>query len=207
MRKRLISAANGRAATVLATIAVGCCGTPSVLAQDNLTIDVADCVKLKSSEERLACYERHVDAATPNSAAPSTPPPAARSVEPGASPPVVPPAAVAPSAAAPAVAAATAVTVTPAAPSAPPVSGAPGSSSKDKEGPPDVVATITDLRETVPNTYLITLDNGQVWQQSFAEPYFLRPGMRVTLHSSKWGTAYRLTAEGLNGFIQVKRVK
>jgi hypothetical protein len=31
--------------------------------------------------------------------------------------------------------------------------------------------------------------------------------MRVTLRASKWGESYRLSPEGANGFIQVKRVR
>jgi hypothetical protein len=88
-----------------------------------------------------------------------------------------------------------------------PTTSSSSSDDKPNETHGDVVATIADLRETVPNSWLITLDNGQLWQQSYPEPYFLRPGMRVTLHASRWGSAYRLSAEGLNGFIQVKRFK
>ena len=214
MRKRVMSAANGRAAIALTAVVVGLCGIQSVLAQGSVTIDVGDCIKLKSPEERLACYERQVDAAAPQKAAPPAAPPAAHSAA-SPAPTAVPPAtasqAAAPSAAAAAVPAA-AATVPPAtaassAPAAAKETQSSSSAGNSKEPPPDIVATITALHETVPNAFVITLDNGQVWRQSYPESYFLRPGMRVTLRSSKWGSAYRLNAEGLNGFIQVQRVK
>jgi hypothetical protein len=194
-------------------VVVGWWGAPAVFAQGGVTIDVGDCVKLASPEERFACYERQVDATgAKKGAPPSAPAPAPQSATPPA-PAAVPPTAGVATAAAPAAAT---VAVIPAAP--PPPATAPStantadtksSSSKDKSknAPPDVVATITELRETVPSAYLITLDDGHVWQQSYPEPYFLRPGMRVTLRASKWGESYRLSAEGSNGFIQVKRVR
>ena len=66
---------------------------------------------------------------------------------------------------------------------------------------------VTALRETVPNAYLITLDNGQVWRQNRAQEYPLQPGQRVTLHATRWGHSYRLSVASLNGFIQVERVR
>jgi len=59
----------------------------------------------------------------------------------------------------------------------------------------------------VPNTLLITLDNGQVWRQTQPEPYPLRVGHDVRLYSTNWGGAYRLTAANLHGNIQVERVR
>ena len=66
---------------------------------------------------------------------------------------------------------------------------------------------MTDLRETVPNSYVITLENGQVWRQMRAKWYPLRLGQRVRVHSTGWGDAYRLTIEETGGFIQVERVR
>jgi hypothetical protein len=174
MRRRFMSTANGRATVALTATFGVFCGTLA-LAQDSLTVDVGDCVKLKSPAERFECYERQVDAAeTKRPAAPAT---AAAST--AASSPVAQPA-------------------TP---------DAQNAGKSDKSSPSDIVATITELHETVPHSFTITLDNGQVWRQSYPEQYFLQPGMQVTLRSSKWGKAYRLSAEGLHGFIQVQRVK
>ena len=72
--------------------------------------------------------------------------------------------------------------------------------------PPDVVAKVTALRETVPNAYLITLDNGQVWRQTQPLWYPLRLGSDVRIYSSRWD-AFRLTNPQLRGFIQVERVR
>jgi hypothetical protein len=69
------------------------------------------------------------------------------------------------------------------------------------------VATVTELHETVPNAWLITLDNGQVWRQNIPQRFALKPGQRVTLHGTKWGSSFRLSADALNGFIQVERVR
>jgi hypothetical protein len=211
MGKRVVSAANGRAIVALMAVVVGCSGARAVFAQGGVKIDVGDCVKLTSPEERFACYERQVNATGAKTGAPpSAPAPTPQS----ATPPAPVAATPGPSVATAAAPAAAAAAVVPAAP--PPPASAPStaktaetksSSSKDKNAPPEVVATITDLRETVPSAYLITLDNGQVWQQSYPEPYFLHTGMRVTLRASKWGESYRLSPEGANGFIQVKRVR
>ena len=72
---------------------------------------------------------------------------------------------------------------------------------------PEVFATVTELRETLPNNYLITLDNGQVWRQNRPKWYPLQPGYKVRLYPSRWGSSYRLAAEELNSFIQVERVR
>lgn len=68
------------------------------------------------------------------------------------------------------------------------------------------VGTITSLRERMPNRYLITLDSGEVWQQQVAERYPLRVGQRVRVYQTQWGSDQRLQADGVKGFIQVKRV-
>jgi hypothetical protein len=73
--------------------------------------------------------------------------------------------------------------------------------------PPAIVATVTAVEETVPNAYLITLDNGQVWRQNRPQWYPLRPGHRVNLTTTRWGKSYRLTVQELKGFIQVERVQ
>ena len=78
---------------------------------------------------------------------------------------------------------------------------------RDAQGaPPEILATVTELHQTVPNAWLITLDNGQVWRQNIPQRFALKPGQRVTLRGTKWGSSYRLSAEALNGFIQVEQV-
>ena len=205
MRKRFMSTANGRATVALTATFGVFCGTLA-RAQDSLEkhggIDPA--AFEKSPAERFECYERQVDAAeTKSPAAPPAPAPApdAHAAAPGP----------APTAAAPSAGAAAATAAPPTAASSPVAKpatpDAQNAGKSDKSSPADIVATITELHETLPNSFTITLDNGQVWRQSYPEQYFLRPGMQVTLRSSKWGASYRLSAEGLRGFIQVQRVK
>jgi hypothetical protein len=103
----------------------------------------------------------------------------------------------------------TARTAPPAA--AAPAAAAPSSSSGQGLGqeipdPPDIHAAVAELKETVPNSWLITLDNGQVWRQTVPERYALRVGSPVRIYFSRW-RAYRLTNEQLRGYIQVERVR
>jgi hypothetical protein len=195
----------------LALVAIGgCIGARTALAQDaaGVTVEVGECVKLEVPEERFACYERHVGAAVKqNNAVPSAPPtplpvtptPTSRST----STPAEPPAAAAPSTAPPPSASAAAAPATDDAGREP----KPKSASDQSAESSPIVATVTALKESVPKAYLISLDNGQVWRQSYPQWYPLQPGQRVTLSRSKWGEAYRLSAEGLHGFIQVERVR
>jgi hypothetical protein len=71
----------------------------------------------------------------------------------------------------------------------------------------EVVATITELRETVPNSYLITLDNDQVWRQKEPKWFPLRVGQAVRIFPSSWGNTFRLSVQGLSGYIQVERAR
>jgi hypothetical protein len=67
------------------------------------------------------------------------------------------------------------------------------------------ISSVTQLRETVPNAWLVALDNGEVWEQVDPKPYRLREGMQVRIYRSTWGSSYRLTAPDLNGFIRVRQ--
>ncbi len=84
----------------------------------------------------------------------------------------------------------------------------PGFEEREDAPPPpeDIVAKVTEVRETVPNASLITLDNGQVWRQTVPEYYPLRQGSDVRIYYSRW-KAYRLTSPVMRGFIQVERVR
>ena len=138
-----------------------------------VNVDVGECVKLTTPEERLACFEKQVEASR-------TSPPAAGAP---ASPSTAPPPG-----------------------TAPPSSTAPPPSGGRDAAPPDSEARVAELRETVPNAYLITLDNGQVWRQTVPKASALRPGDEVRVYYSKWRT-YRLTNAQLRSFIQVERVR
>ncbi len=189
----------GCASFALLAVIGGSVGARTALGQHaaEVTVDIGECVKLEAPDERLACYGRHVDAAVKqNNAAPSTPPALLPAI----------PAAGSASASAPAAPPSSATAATP-----PRDSSAREQKPKSADGPAaessSIVATVTALKETVPNAYLITLDNGQVWRQKDSQRYALQPGQRVTLSRTKWGEAYRLNAEGLHGFIQVERVR
>ena len=60
----------------------------------------------------------------------------------------------------------------------------------------DIVGKVTALSKTVPNAWLITLDNGQVWRQTYPEVYPLKPGERVTLRPSNGASPFGSLATG-----------
>jgi hypothetical protein len=146
--------------------------------QDRVTIDANRCLELESPDERLACFETQVEEAQSTGSSASVAP--VVSV-----PPAVPP--TSPEQAMPAPETA----VPPAQPDAP----------RETES----VGTITALEMRAPNQYVITLDNGQIWQQRGAMRYGLHVGQRVRIYASRFGQ--RLEADGVNGFIQVDRVR
>jgi hypothetical protein len=79
--------------------------------------------------------------------------------------------------------------------------------SGDAPAPPEVRAKVAEVRETVPDAFLITLDNGQVWRQTRPDPYLrLRVGQDVRIYFSRW-RAYRLDSSQMRGFLQVERVR
>jgi hypothetical protein len=182
----------------VAAAAAGLVGLEVALAQGSADApaDLSECVDLESPEERFACYEARRDAVLEErERAASTSAPEARPPDP--EPP-------------PAEAAATAPDSTAAPGSADSESAAQadeGDAGLKRDLPPEVRATITALRETVPNSYIITLDNGQVWRQMRPKWYPLRVGHEVRIYPTGWGTSYRLSAIGISGFIQVERAR
>jgi hypothetical protein len=66
---------------------------------------------------------------------------------------------------------------------------------------------ITELKEREPGQWLITLASGQQWHQVESKPYRMRAGMDVRIFPGLFNGAWRMSAEGLNGFVQVKRIK
>jgi len=193
----------------LLLVAIGALlGAQPALAQrgTEVTVEVGECLKIEAPTERLACFERRVDEARDEDAAPATSP--ARGA-------VTPPAA----AATPSVRTAPAE-VTQRAPAVRAPSPADDDSfgrrsssrreereARDLEQRTELVATVVSVRETIPNSYTITLDNGQVWRQNRPEYYPLQPGHEVRIYPGKIGDSYRLTAPFLRGWIQVERVR
>lgn len=186
---------------------------PAGAQQDGLTVEVGECVDLPTPERRLACFEAQVEAAqkereadTARAARGASPSPAAGGAAPA---PAARPAEPAPRV--------VEARVRPEPQRSP--SAAQGASPEkelrssrreeddsDRLGP-DIFARVAELRETVPNSYLITLDNGQIWRQTVPMAYALREGYEVRLYPSRWGDSYRLTNETLRGYIQVERVR
>jgi hypothetical protein len=173
-----------------------------------LTVEVGECVDLPTPEQRLACFESRVEAARGGAAGAQAAPEAAAplSREP------------APRAAAPAPRAANTAPAsanrseTPAPSASAEVPEEFGFRERRRAEPepaavPEVRAKIVELRETVPNAFTITLDNGQVWRQTRPDPYVtLRAGYEVRINMSRF-RAYRLTSPDMRGFVQVERVR
>ncbi|MDX1561897.1 MAG: hypothetical protein R3305_03180 [Gammaproteobacteria bacterium] len=63
------------------------------------------------------------------------------------------------------------------------------------------------MRERLPSSYVIQLDNGQIWEQTEPKRYPLRPGLEVRVYPTRWGSRYRLTGVDTGGHIQVRRVQ
>jgi hypothetical protein len=215
MNNNKITAAVGRtriAAAVAILAALAAPGATLGQQPESVIVDVGACVNLKSPGERLDCYEEQVQRARAQASVSPPPPPAA------VPPAVTLPAAAPPAAASPAAAPQVVAVPVPAAPSASPgaqASGrrvrvenarvASGGSSDDSE---QYEGVITALRETVPNAWVVTLDNGQVWRQSYAKAYRLQVGQPVQISRVRgFGGGYRLTVVELAGFIQVDRVR
>ena len=187
----------GIAAASVAALAIGGRIEPAQAQQEGrpVTVEVSQCLEIESPEERLACFEKSVDTAIQQGSAPPAPAPSpATATAPAPTPEAPTPA----TATAPAPASAS---------DYPPIAGSQRAAPATAETRPDIVSTIVELRETVPNAYMITLANGQVWRQMRPKIYRLRVGHAVRIYPTHWGTSYRLTVEELRSYIQVERVQ
>lgn len=162
---------------------------------EDLTIPVGECVNLEDSLERFACYERMVEAAReavrrepelravsePEPRVPAEPEPLARTESER-------PAAVEPSE---------------------DRFGFPEPARERQrtEAPPEIRSVVAAIEEPLHNRVTVTLENGQVWRQMVSQRYNLRVGHHVRVYGTRWGDAYRLSADELHGFIQVERVR
>lgn len=182
----------------------------------DLVINVGDCIVLEAAVERFACYEKQVEMALTGEATPQ--PSRPQSAAPGSTDRPSP---VAPAGENPAEPAAPASPprVTTAAPPAPAPAAARESSPVSEDfGLPspreearqaeELLSVISALREVVPNRYVFTLENGQVWRQVRAEPRLHpRVGHHVRIYRSRFGDDLRLSIDELNLFVQVERVE
>ena len=209
----------------IVAVAVGAvAGLGRACAQETgkVMIDVADCIKLDAPEARLACYESRVAAvfgerATQAAAARPIAPAPAVAARPQETAPVAAPAPTAtpPPAASSPPAPRTASAPAPAAVTEP-VQAPDFRQSRRQEdndraaadaASKEIVSRVKELREVLPNAWQITLENGQVWRQTVSKHYELRPGAQVRIYTTRWGSASRLSAEVINGYIQVERVR
>jgi hypothetical protein len=159
----------------------------TALAADTSLDTARRCVLVKDSLERLVCFDR------------------AFASMPAAGPAVV----AAP--AAPTMASAPAVAVMPA---AVPALGDEGIKRRAKEreveaGPTSLTAVISELKETRPNVFRLTLDNGQVWQQMDLESlFYVKVGDTVKIDKGRMGgyRMARVSGSG-SGWARVTRIK
>lgn len=149
------------------------------------SIEVGECIEIESAGERLACFDRQVDAALTEQSESTD-----DNIVPGVQ---------------------NAPDDSPArGPTSPSRDASPARAplvAEEAGQPEQIVSRIVALDERLPNAYLITLENGQTWRQVRSERYALRVGHHVRLHPTRWGSSYRLTAEESKGFIQVERVR
>ncbi len=193
--------------------------TASAQSDSTLEVNVADCVAIESPAERFRCYESRVDAALREQVGDAAPAESADAAEAAVPPPPVE-AAPAPRTEAAAEASRSAAEqrgspVVPAgeieiddAAAAAEEFGLRRSRVAEQQGEAEeLLGTVAALRQTVPNSYIITLENGQVWRQMRPQWYPLQVGHSVRIYPTRWGNSYRMTALELNGFIQVERVQ
>jgi hypothetical protein len=159
-------------------------GTALAQSPESLNVDVGECIALESPEERFACYESSVDSARKESDSVTPPPERESRRDPARE-----------------------TRPTDVAGRSAERSRSDIISSEEASRPDEIVGTIETLQARLPNAYMITLDNGQVWRQTNPKFYPLRPGQTVRLRSTAWGTSYRLTTDERGGFIQVERVR
>jgi len=71
----------------------------------------------------------------------------------------------------------------------------------------EFTSRVTALNEIQRDKWRITLENGQVWQQTVGKPFLLRANDTVRIAATGWGRSFRLEVDGHAGYIQVSRVQ
>lgn len=185
------------------TLGLGIIAGSTVLAQpeQSLMVDVGPCINIQSTLERFDCYESRVDAARNSGDSAATTPARRESRE------TVIPAPRPEQTQQPTQQAGTSTRNNRAA-SDDSSFGLPEPREQQREAKQqELRSTISALRETVPNSHIITLENGQVWRQMRPERYRIQVGHDVRIYPSPFGSSFRLSADELRGFIQVERVE
>jgi len=164
---------------------------------DAVTVEVGRCIELDSAEARLACFDAQVGGVLDerSTAEPSEPSPSIDNADPSRNQPERD-----------AVLTRQAQRVERAT-ARPTANVPPRRAEAEPEAPDEYFGTVVTLRERLPNAHVITLDNGQIWEQVEPKLYPLRPGLEVRIYPTKWGDAYRLNGQGTGGHIKVRRVR
>ncbi len=71
----------------------------------------------------------------------------------------------------------------------------------------ELIARVAEIKELNRNRFIITLENGQVWQQMQTRRFALAEGDEVRIYPSRWGSSYRLSSQSHKGYIQVQRLR
>jgi len=185
-----------------------------VSAADGQVEAARQCAQQKDSLQRLVCYDRIFQAeevaparAAPAAAAAVAAPAVAAAPAAAAAAPLVAPAA-APAAV---VAAPAPVPAAAAAPAAAPALGdetlKKNQVKKAEAAPKGLEAQVTAVRESRPEIFRVTLDNGQIWQQMESSNLFhVRNGDRVRIERGSMG-GYRMSLAKGSGWVRVTRVE
>lgn len=180
------------------------CSSPAAVAQDESFLR---CAEFSERDARIACLEQALEAAVAARAAEAAP--VTASIPATQAP--APVAATSPPAPAPTTASGEA------SPAAKPglLNDVFGWFGRDRNAGDANAPKIAESMEAVvanidfhkPDVRTITLDNGQVWRQLYAERYNLRVGDRILITRATGRLQYRLEAERFNGFIRVERLR
>lgn len=142
------------------------------------------CAQQTDSLQRLVCYDRIFQAEEPAPARPAVAPVAAASA---------PAAVVAPVAAAPALGDESLKKKKP--------------DRKAEAAPKGLEAEVVAVRESRPQIFRMTLDNGQIWQQMESSTLFhVRNGDRVRIEKGTMGS-YRMSLAKGSGWVRVTRIE
>jgi len=71
----------------------------------------------------------------------------------------------------------------------------------------ELIARVAEIKELNRNRFLITLQNGQVWEQMQTRRFALAEGDEIRIYPSRWGSSYRLSSRSHKGYIQVQRLR
>jgi len=190
----------------------------AVFAADNtdaVIMDASPCLDIVSPIERLACFEERANAAQgrgtaiPQQNLPVVSIPRASRQQPAQSPPQAPPQVESqPASETPQeVARETDHASTPQADSVENRFGLPEEKVNEKAQANELIARVAEIKELGRNRFLITLENGQVWEQMQTRRFALAEGDEVRIYPTRWGSSYRLSSQSHKGYIQVQRLR